>query len=281
MYLYALVIERWSALQSSLLLQDLMISKSVIFLGTLAALISGAVPTMLAPKIIVDNDWSPVGFITFPLAVDARWDTSAWSAIKRTLGRARPYQIWELLHGSPPYVKLPIDSLAKLVYCVAGETAAAWMVEQVRKYPGEITIYSGGALTNVALAVRLDPEFASLAKGLAIMGGETRLLADSNSDAVVGNGVNQAFTVLKYLNEVYEIKTPFTELFHKSYSTRPPFWDEISSPYYGNIMVYQELLMPKLQKLQKVQYVNEVNETVFKSALKRAMECPRRATLYA
>lgn len=32
-------------------------------------------------------------------------------------------------------------------------------------------IYSGGTLTNIALAVRMDPEFASLAKGLVIMGG--------------------------------------------------------------------------------------------------------------
>lgn len=32
-------------------------------------------------------------------------------------------------------------------------------------------IYSGGGLTNVALAVRMDSEFASLAKGLVVMGG--------------------------------------------------------------------------------------------------------------
>lgn len=66
------------------------------------------------------------------------------------------------------------------------------MVEQVRRYPGEVMIYSGGALTNIALAVRLDPEFASLAKGLVIMGGYldvtllqtsgSTLLADLNSD---------------------------------------------------------------------------------------------------
>lgn len=66
------------------------------------------------------------------------------------------------------------------------------MVEQVRKYPGEVMIYSGGALTNIALAVRMDPEFASLAKGLVIMGGYldvtllqtsgSTLQADLNSD---------------------------------------------------------------------------------------------------
>lgn len=66
---------------------------------------------------------------------------------------------------------------------LAGNNSAVWMVEQVRKYPGEVMIYSGGALTNIALAVRLDPQFASLAKGLVIMGGylDVTLLTTSGS----------------------------------------------------------------------------------------------------
>lgn len=43
------------------------------------------------------------------------------------------------------------------------------MIEQVRKYPGQVSIYSAGALTNVALAVRMDPDFAKNAKELIIM----------------------------------------------------------------------------------------------------------------
>jgi inosine-uridine nucleoside N-ribohydrolase len=50
-------------------------------------------------------------------------------------------------------------------------SAANFMVEMVRKYPSQVSIYSAGALTNVALAVRLNPQFASLAKELVIMGG--------------------------------------------------------------------------------------------------------------
>lgn len=53
----------------------------------------------------------------------------------------------------------------------AATTAAGFMVEQVRKFPGQVSIYAAGALTNVALAVRMDSEFASLAKELVIMGG--------------------------------------------------------------------------------------------------------------
>lgn len=50
-------------------------------------------------------------------------------------------------------------------------SAANFMVEMVHKYPGQVSIYSAGSLTNVALAARMDPEFASLAKNLVIMGG--------------------------------------------------------------------------------------------------------------
>lgn len=54
---------------------------------------------------------------------------------------------------------------------VSGTTAAQFMVDQVKKYPGQVSIYAAGALTNVALAVRLDENFASMAKELVIMGG--------------------------------------------------------------------------------------------------------------
>lgn len=54
---------------------------------------------------------------------------------------------------------------------VADKNAAQFMVEMVHKYPGKVSIYAAGALTNVALAIRMDARFASLAKELVIMGG--------------------------------------------------------------------------------------------------------------
>src|SRR5271168_3981086 len=53
----------------------------------------------------------------------------------------------------------------------ADEDAAHFLVRMVRKYPHEITIYAGGPMTNVALAISIDPDFAGLAKELVFMGG--------------------------------------------------------------------------------------------------------------
>ncbi|MFI5335297.1 MAG: nucleoside hydrolase [Opitutales bacterium] len=53
----------------------------------------------------------------------------------------------------------------------AAETAAAFLVRQVREHPGEITILALGPFTNLALAARLDDAFASRARELVIMGG--------------------------------------------------------------------------------------------------------------
>jgi inosine-uridine nucleoside N-ribohydrolase len=50
------------------------------------------------------------------------------------------------------------------------ETAAHFIVRMVHQYPGEVVIWAGGPLTNVALALRLDPEVATLAKSLVLMG---------------------------------------------------------------------------------------------------------------
>jgi purine nucleosidase len=53
----------------------------------------------------------------------------------------------------------------------ADENAVDFLVRMVHKYPREVTIYEGGPMTNVALAISLDPDFPSLAKELVFMGG--------------------------------------------------------------------------------------------------------------
>ncbi|CAJ2512521.1 Uu.00g055360.m01.CDS01 [Anthostomella pinea] len=161
---------------------------------------------------------------------------------------------------------------------LAGVNAAAWMVEQVHKYPGEVSIYSGGALTNIAMAVRMDSEFASLTKGLYIMGGfiDTNLLmtsgnsnqADINTDfnfkadpeaakialtadfpniTLVSAASNAIFPDDAYLDDVDKVDNVYTNLAREVTQTYLPFWDE------GTMMV---MLDPSTVLNQTSFYVN-------------------------
>lgn len=148
----------------------------------------------------------------------------------------------------------------------ASKDAAWFMVEQVRKHPGEISIWSAGALTNIALAVRMDPDFARNTRELVIMGGyiDGNLLevtggfmqADLNSDinlmidpegskialsadfpniTIVGNAANQILMNQQLLDEIHEVENVYTDLVHKYYSkcvfadSKFPAWDETAA----------------------------------------------------
>ena len=50
------------------------------------------------------------------------------------------------------------------------EDAAHFLVRMVRKYPHDVTIYAGGPMTNIALAISIDPEFAHAGQGTGLHG---------------------------------------------------------------------------------------------------------------
>jgi purine nucleosidase len=51
------------------------------------------------------------------------------------------------------------------------EDAPHFLMRQVHAHPHAVTIYAAGPLTNIALALSIDPEFAALTQGIVIMGG--------------------------------------------------------------------------------------------------------------
>jgi inosine-uridine nucleoside N-ribohydrolase len=53
----------------------------------------------------------------------------------------------------------------------AREDAAHFLVRMVHQYPHQVTIYAGGPMTDLALAIALDPGFPRLAQELVFMGG--------------------------------------------------------------------------------------------------------------
>ncbi|WP_082190052.1 nucleoside hydrolase [Frateuria defendens] len=75
----------------------------------------------------------------------------------------------------------------------AAEIAANFLIRKVHEFPGQVTIIATGPFTNLALAQRLDPEFASLAKELVYMGG-------SLNPHQVREGVSAAQFAREYVN---------------------------------------------------------------------------------
>jgi purine nucleosidase len=58
------------------------------------------------------------------------------------------------------------------------EDAAHFLIRQVHAHPHAVTIYAAGPLTNIALALAIDPDFATLTQGIVIMGGSLQPLTD-------------------------------------------------------------------------------------------------------
>jgi inosine-uridine nucleoside N-ribohydrolase len=61
-------------------------------------------------------------------------------------------------------------------------TAADFLIREVHQYPGEVTVMGLGPLTNVALAVRLDDDFAGLAKEFVVMGAGLNPMAPTTDE---------------------------------------------------------------------------------------------------
>jgi inosine-uridine nucleoside N-ribohydrolase len=100
----------------------------------------------------------------------------AWGGVPvTTAGAPRPtphgpYEIPPMREGAPS--TKPLD-----------EDAAHFLIRQVRAHPHEVTIYAAGPLTNIALAVSIDPEFAALTKGIVVMGGSLNPQTDDPESA--------------------------------------------------------------------------------------------------
>jgi len=58
------------------------------------------------------------------------------------------------------------------------EDAPHFIVRMVHQYPHEVTIYAAGPMTDLALAIALDPHFPELTKELIVMGGSLNPVTD-------------------------------------------------------------------------------------------------------
>lgn len=113
---------------------------------------------------------------TYPL-LNSEVLTERWEALYGKLtwkGAWMRQWVEPTLQAAPPYFgpNDPVDLPGgNPTIAAQDEIAAIALIRLVRAHPGEITIFAAGPMTNLALAQRLDPEFASLAKELVYMGG--------------------------------------------------------------------------------------------------------------
>jgi purine nucleosidase len=95
----------------------------------------------------------------------AKWETLYGKVVYQG---AWNYAKGHAVHG--PYEIPPMPEGAPTTKASA-EDAAHFLVRIVNKYPHEVTVYAAGPMTDLALAIALDPHFAELTKELIVMGG--------------------------------------------------------------------------------------------------------------
>ena len=122
--------------------------------------------TLRLLEILGRTDIPVVPGAVFPL-VRRREETQIWL---QRFGGVAFAGAWDERWWHDPYVVPPLTE-GKPTTKPAAEDAAHFLIRKVRQYPNEVTIYEGGPMTNLALALSIDPQFSELAQQLVFMGG--------------------------------------------------------------------------------------------------------------
>src|SRR5205814_7348564 len=125
--------------------------------------------TLRTLELIGRTDIPVVPGAAFPLVRTQKW-TETWEQL---YGKIIYKGAWNQRPNVPSHGPFEVPPLREgnPTAKPATEDAAHFLVRMVRKYPHQVTIYAGGPMTNLALAISLDPQFAELTKALIFMGG--------------------------------------------------------------------------------------------------------------
>lgn len=114
------------------------------------------------------------------LEVAGRTDIPVAEGSHVTLTKGTKLRIADFVHGAdglgnqnfPPPNGKPIE-----------ESAASFLVNQAKANPGKITVVALGPLTNIALAIQMDPEFAKNIGQIILLGGSFAVNGNVNPAA--------------------------------------------------------------------------------------------------
>jgi inosine-uridine nucleoside N-ribohydrolase len=136
--------------------------------------------TLRLLEIIGRTDIPVVPGAVFPL-VRQREETEIW---QQRYGKVAFAGAWDERWWHDPFV-VPTLPEGQPTTIPADEDAAHFLIRKVRQYPHQVTIYEGGPMTNLALAISIDPQFSELAQELVFMGGS--LSPQTNDPESVNN----------------------------------------------------------------------------------------------
>jgi inosine-uridine nucleoside N-ribohydrolase len=121
--------------------------------------------TLRMLEIIGRTDIPVVPGAEFPL-VRSKHDTEQW---EEQYGKVAWLGAWtpKFYHAPEQLGDLPEG---KPTSKPAEGDAAHFLIRMVHKFPNQITIYEGGPMTNLALAISIDPTFPTVARELVFMG---------------------------------------------------------------------------------------------------------------
>jgi purine nucleosidase len=136
---------------------------------------------LLGVTVVTGDGWrdAEIGHALRLLEIVGRTDVRVYAGALGPLVRTREWTaLADQMYGASTYkgawgTELGDDTMpeGRPTTKPAGEDAAHFMIRMVHQYPHKVTIYAAGPLTNVALAVSLDSQFAELAQELVVMGG--------------------------------------------------------------------------------------------------------------
>jgi inosine-uridine nucleoside N-ribohydrolase len=141
-----------------------------------------------------------------------------------------------------------------------------FLIAEIERHPGEITLLALGPMTNVALALKMKPEIEAKIKRIVFMGGNVRVPGNASNAAefnfwfdpeaariVLRSRIPQKIMIpldvcntapirKQQFDEIVAVRTPITDLFRDDLGNRYPgflqhpeatayMWDSLASAY--------------------------------------------------
>lgn len=166
---------------------------------------------------------------------------------------------------SPKAVK-PAPGPTLSIHHPRREHAVAYLISEIERHPGELTILAIGPMTNIALALRMKPEIETKIKRIVFMGGNVRVAGNASPSAefnfwfdpeaahivlrsripqkvMFGLDICNTAPLRKVqFDQIVAVRTPITDLYKEDLGNRYPaflknpqavgyMWDSLAAAY--------------------------------------------------